>query len=155
MSGYQDEKDAFMVMHPQRTIVWGKGGTRPDASVLRIVWGKIQDTLIEVSIVKSCQESIVSGKRVKKILLEPNKKFKDYSRVDRMEYILDIEQEKLLEVTMYYLPGEEFISKAVTYHQINWKAKLDMSVGVYYRIFNTNNKFHKKYSNYTLVDNRK
>ena len=155
MSGYQDEKDAFMVVHPNKSIIWSKGGKRPDASVLRDQAGRFQDTLVEMSVLKSCELVTWNGRSVKKIVLEPIKKIKEYTKIVRMEYLLDPEKQQLLQVDMFYQGGEEFISKTITYTTIDWNAKTDMSLGVYYRIFNTNNRLHKRYSTYTLVDNRK
>ena len=155
LSTYQDEQDAFAVLPQRKTIVWSRGGKRPDADSKKALAAHIQDTLVTVSKITRCGPVVEQGTPYKQITMIPYKKAIETFRVNRMEYFIDSEKKRIGKVTTFYQPGEEIITQSVTYHELDLNyTGVSLQKPVRDQIVTSSGKLLSRYKGYQLIDNR-
>lgn len=155
LSTYQDEENAFAVLPQRKVIVWSNGGKLPDAKRNMEVVTHLQDTLVSLSSVVSCNEFVENGRTMKVLTMTPYKKAMDLFKVNKMEYSIDPNAKRIERVKTYYQPGEDIVMRSITYHDLDLNySKMDLAKPVYQEIFHASGKLLEKYKGYQVIDNR-
>lgn len=155
LSTYQDEENAFAVLPQRKVIVWSNGGKLPDAKSNMEMVTQLQDTLVSLSNVVSCNESVENGRAMKVLTMTPYKKAMDIFKVNKIEYSIDPNAKRIERVKTYYQPGEDIVMRSITYHELDLNYnKTNLAKSVYHEIFHASGKLLDKYKGYQVIDNR-
>ena len=145
----QDAEDAFMVMHPQRSIVWTNGGQRPNAAGAQAAMLDGQRAFIESARVRACKEVTRKGETATLLMLSPAPNTPEAAQLTSVSYYLNANG-ALKEMVINYGPQSPIQTQSITYHQLElnhrgWKFK-----GAKEQVLASTGKPVAKYKGYTL-----
>jgi hypothetical protein len=154
-SVYQDESDAFMVLHPQKKIIWNDGGKNPNRDLDRVNIGKSQKALFENGKIVSCQELKYKGIDAKKIVLKVSEADKDALKIEEVVVFYDTGRKMVYEVDIIFEKTQLVRKQVTTYNVINFNYKAKAAGAVRNIIFAGAGRLQPKYKGYTLEKNRR
>lgn len=151
---YQDQEEAFMVIHPQKLIVWSKESPQEAdqnyKQALTENLGTAQKQLIEMSSVLTCREINWENKQVKKIEMIPNQKAREEFQIKKMIFYYDPQTSQILKQIINYTSNHKLKQQIITYHEMifDYKEKIPKQARSY--IFSKNEQLVSQYQNYQI-----
>ena len=119
---YKDSKDAFMVIHPLKRIVWEESNESfSDLKTTQIA--EMQLTIIENSEVLSCTAIEREGRALKRMVLQPNEKIKEVFGAQKLTIDFDLLDELLKEVTIEFTAANKLKRQVISYHTYDYDYK--------------------------------
>lgn len=155
VSVFQDEKDAFMVLHAQKTILRSKGGKSEDRELNKSRLTIFQDTIIDLSKIKQCTNIKQEGKDVMMIELEPNEYAKKTYFVKSLKFYYDPIEKALKKISIFYTDEYKMEECTVSYNKVNYNYKGWSSRSAYDKVLSKTGQPVAKFKNYKIVDNTK
>jgi hypothetical protein len=150
----RDAQDAFMVIYPQKKIIWAKGGLNPAESTERISLGGIQKNLVEKASVSFCRTETKAGQSVKVIGLVPDQETAEKVNVSAFTFYYSPAFQKMQKVTIEFTKPHPMQRQTITYHTIDFDYKAFKPKPFYAQVFASQGVLHQKYQGYMLVDNK-
>lgn len=153
---YQDKRDAFMIIHSKKKVIWGQSDMESAGMgrVEKIV--SLQDTLFDLSVPLLCEiYSTKEGKEMIRLVLKTNNAGRELFNIDQIEYTYNNQTGNPERVITNFIPSYGIKRSVVTYkaNDNNYKGlKLDKPVS--HKIVSSNNSLLAKYKGYQLLDNR-
>ena len=154
VTAIQDQKDAFTIIHPQKTIIWTNGLKNNDPEKIKNKLKGVEDSLITSSKIKNFKEADYQNKKVILITLEPAFSIQKRYKIEKMEYYFNSKDEKIEQSITYYRSTEAIEKKITTYNEVDFNYKSSFNSPVFNEVFGSNKKLLPKYKGYKLIDNR-
>jgi len=152
---YQDNRDAFMVIHSKKMVMWATSTIRTDKKQKLKELSALRDTLFDLCDATACiGVKNRKGEGRNKLTLRARELARKAFHVSTLQYLYEPQSGKIEQVVISYLPSYEVKRMTTTYKEINFNFKAKINKSVISKILNKNNQLLLKYNGYQLVDNR-
>lgn len=160
MEVYQDEQDAFVVLPIKKMVLRTDPDTRTDIEKRTNRLKFIQDTLFSMSKVTVCKTVSNKGNTNKRIVMEVNEMGMEMTSIKRITFDLNTKTNQFERVRIEYSPyasglPNRVVSAEYTFHAFAINDANQQKEKVAAIFMASANTLNKKYTGYTLVDNRK
>jgi hypothetical protein len=150
----RDALDAFMIIHPQRKIIWAKGGLNPVEETERLTLGTVQKNLVEKATLSFCRTEEQAGQSIRVIGLVPARETGEKVHVKSFTFYYSSALEKMQKVIIEFEKPHPMQKQTITYHTIDFDYKSFKPKSFYAQVFASGGVLHQKYQGYRLVDNK-
>jgi shikimate kinase len=151
---YKDEKDAIVVVNPQKQIILTRGGKLPYNENNFQQISTFQKMMLENSIMKLCKTVEVDGKELKEVTLVPQKELQKSSKIKELIFTYDPKRNTLYQTETHYMPGGMVEKEKIIYYIIDFHYKGTLPEKVIDKVFTSSGKLQGKYKGYKVVDQR-
>lgn len=154
---YQDNRDAFMIIHSKKKIIWGQSEMKEGKDAMDQIAkiAALKDTMLNHSTVLKCEIFEKDGKELLRMIIKVNADVREIYNVEQMEFIYDNSSGNILRINTDFIPSYEAKRMEITYlkNEYDYKGvKLDKPVSE--KIVSRSNLLLPKYKEYQLIDNR-
>ena len=153
MSYYMDEKNTFVIMHPQKVVVLSDGGVKNRTNKYANIVA-VEDTLLKHSTITSCVNVNSDGKTLKQIFLTTDKIFRTATSIAKVEYLYDLGEERVVKSTMRYAEKSPKKEDVILYKKVDYDYNISPFKNASEKVLTTNGSLLPKFKTYQLIDNR-
>lgn len=150
---YQDEKDAFMVIHPLKRIVWTKKEEKTEKSK-PFEMGDLQKLILSESKMIYCKKIEPNEGDVIQVKLKMNEKISDDIKVDFLIIDFDNSAGRIIKVQSVFGPGQQLDRQIVAFQNIDFNYSGKKIPAARTMIFKSNGELLAGLANYSLIDNQ-
>lgn len=153
ISVFQDEKDAIMVVHPQKRIIIGPALEKNKEEQLANLTS-LQELILSTKKEMNCSEVQLRNQEFTQTRLIPGDDIKDTYQMKEISFFFNSNNE-LKTVNVSFTNSNDFLFQRFDYKSMdldvkNWKPKPAEEY-----VFDRNNKLLTEYQGYTIIDNRR
>ncbi len=151
---YQDVRDAFLIIHSKKMVIWNSSTIRADKEKKLKELAGLSDTLFDLCRIKICQKVPVKNREMGQLLMIPEEELKASLNVRSLNLLYEPEDGRIQKVEVEYTPDFDYQKTITTYKTIDFNYKAKMNKPVMARILNKKQELLPAYQGYQLVDNR-
>lgn len=153
-SCYQDDKNSFVVVHPDQSIYWYKGKTKEFEQLTRQNMLSFQDSILMYSKATGCLDKKLNGKKHTAVRLELDKTLALSSPVEDIFYYFESGSQNLTRIEINYSEGYKMKQQIVNYDLVDLNYQASPFLEAFRSIFQKNGRMVDRYTNYELLDQR-
>lgn len=150
---YQDKDHVFLVLHPQKLILWNDAPEEMAAGGFDEEFMAIRRSFFEESTVEVCGPA-AGEPSVKVAVVKAVEDLTGTVLINRMKYRYDTQHKKLLSTEISYKPQYKVKRIVVTYEGLYPHAQYDFGGAAWKHVLKPDGNPLAKFSNYQLMDNR-
>lgn len=152
----QDNFDSFMIVEPKMTIIRNHSVTYEDKSSKVDAFVAFRDSILDLCVVRSCNDITIDGKKMKQMKLVPSsEKNQRILKIVSTEIICDPQNNWIDNVVINYTESNEIKQTRIKYKKVDYQNKQRLKKTVAELVVNKDNQLLKKYKGYKYFDQRK
>ncbi|MGD1842674.1 MAG: hypothetical protein ACFB0B_17525 [Thermonemataceae bacterium] len=148
---YNDQKEAFTIIHPQRLIVWTKKKAPKEA---------VQNTPQQIELLSALQQRVLTDCKViryephqgsvKKIVLRANDQLQKELGFRQITYYLDVANNLLKKQHIHYIENYKIKQQTIIFKEFNLNYKGKVAASAYRNVFGKDYRILPQYQSYRI-----
>lgn len=151
LSVYTDGKESVAVIPDLKKVIVDSSAFNPMEKENIQNLSSFEDKLIRNARVVSC----TTKDDVMTVVLKPSEEDRKKHRLDKMEIIYSLKEERIQQVTNHHTEESPVKKQTVVYHAMDYNYKGKVASSAYSKVFSSYNKLRESYSGYEIIDKRK
>ncbi|SNT14326.1 hypothetical protein SAMN05421640_2491 [Ekhidna lutea] len=152
ISVYQDNSDAFMIVHPQKKIIRREPIKVNHAEQFEKVT-QLQEEILKTNQGVTCTDKKVDSNINMIVTLKPSAEIVKNDMVTEVEFEFS-DNKKLKEVSVNFSSNHQFLLQRITYVNMDLDVKSWKNRPVTDYVFMKEGQLNERYKNYQIIDNR-
>jgi hypothetical protein len=123
ISIYQDDKEVYTLVHPQKVIVKSKPNSAKIKEMRMKKGGVLQDSVFKVSTLKSCTDGFLNSSPVRITELALTEQGSKTFKVTKIVYYFNEKENRLDKQELYYIPGAKIVKQEILFKEMSFDYK--------------------------------
>lgn len=146
---YQDNKDLFTIIHPQKLIIWQKPESQREEDKQAFQLTPFRKKMLDELALVECIDVVIDKKKSKQITFSPKKQ--TYQRfISKVTYFFDEKVGKLEKQETIYAEGQANLRQEIIYKEFNANYTEKVADSAIENVFDSRKKLLNRFKGYTV-----
>lgn len=150
---FRDQQQLFLVRHDKKQIMSSSLGTvNKKNNHNESGMDALKDSLLLGFAILDCREIMLEGNKVRFLSMKPDQKYREQSKIDKLDYYLSLDNKYLYRMVTYYTSGYGVKKKSIDYLVVNYNDRQNkFKIPARENIYAGANRLQEKFRNYKII----